>query len=147
MPNPQQSFADHCVELLAAVGPIRTRRMFGGFGLYQDDLFFALISSETLYLKVDAETKERFHAAGAEPFVYDAREKRISLGYMSAPAEAMESAALMAPWARLGLEAALRAQAAKLTRARSARPSAKAAAPKRAAPRLPSGRRAKQPED
>ena len=55
--NPRQSFADHCVELLAAVGPVRTQRMFGGFGLYQDELFFALIAGETLYLKVDAETR------------------------------------------------------------------------------------------
>jgi DNA transformation protein len=86
--------------------------MFGGHGLYVDDLFVAIIASDRLYLKADAQTHERFERAGCEPFVYDAKSRAISLGYWSAPDEAMESPALMEPWARLALEAALRARAA-----------------------------------
>ena len=126
----------HCVDLLAPLGPVRTKRMFGGVGFYVDEVFIALIASEQLYLKVDALTRSRFEAAGCQPFVYDAAGKQVSLGYFSAPEDAMESAPLMQNWARLALEAALRARAAKppsAPRRAPAVPPAKPARPRRAA--------------
>ena len=111
----------HCLELLTPLGATRARRMFGGFGLYIDDLFIALIAADRLYLKVDAQTRASFEAAGCLPFVYDAAGKQVSLGYFSAPEEAMESPPLMQPWARLALAAALRARAAKPVAARPVR--------------------------
>jgi DNA transformation protein and related proteins len=113
MASVRNEFVSHCAELLASVGAVRTRRMFGGHGLYVDDLFVALIAAERLYLKVDAGTRAAFEAAGCVPFVYDRDGKAASLGYFSAPEEAMESPPLMQPWARLALAAALRARAAK----------------------------------
>ena len=116
---------NHCLELLAPLGSTRVRRMFGGHGFYIDDLFVALIADERLYLKVDAQTRPLFEAAGCVPFVYDASGKNVSLGYFSAPDDAMESPPLMQPWARHALSAALRARAAKpraATPARKAKP-------------------------
>lgn len=107
------AFVEHCLELLAPLGSVRSRRMFGGHGLYVDEIFIALIAAERLYLKVDAATRPRFEAEGCEPFVYDVKGQAHSLGYFSAPQEAIDSPALMLPWARLALEAALRARAAK----------------------------------
>ena len=108
-----REFVTHCLELLAPLGAARSRRMFGGHGFYIDDLFVALIAFERLYLKADAQTRPRFEAAGCQPFVYDGQGKPVTLGYFSAPDDAMESPASMQPWARLALEAALRARAAK----------------------------------
>ena len=104
---------EHCLELLAPLGAVRARRMFGGHGLYCDDLFFALIASDRLFLKTDAVTQPAFAAAGGEPFVYDNQGKPVVMSYWTAPPAAMESAAEMQPWARLALAAALRARAAK----------------------------------
>jgi len=104
---------DHCLELLSPVGRPRSRRMFGGHGLYVDDLFIALIAFERLYLKADDSTRARFEAAGCEPFVYEAKGKRVSVGYWTAPEEAMDSPEAMAPWARLAMQAALQARQAK----------------------------------
>lgn len=122
-------FAEHCKELLAPLGAVRSRRMFGGHGFYVDDLFIALIAGERFYLKVDAITKPAFDAAGSVPFVYEKASapagRPVSLNYFSAPEEAMESPPLMQPWARLALAAALRARAAKplaTKPARKARP-------------------------
>ncbi|MEP7099931.1 MAG: TfoX/Sxy family protein [Burkholderiales bacterium] len=109
-------FVAHCAELLGAIGNVRSRRMFGGHGFYVDELFVALSFAERLYLKVDAQTRASFEAEGCVPFVYDSAGEAISLGYFSAPEEAMESPPLMAPWARLALAAALRARAAKPVR-------------------------------
>jgi DNA transformation protein len=114
-------FVTHCLELLAPLGAARSRRMFGGHGLYVDDLFVALIAFDRLYLKVDAQTRPRFEAAGCEPFVYDGKGQSVTMGYFSAPEQAIESPALMEPWARLALDAALRARAAKAAPAKSRR--------------------------
>lgn len=106
-------FALHCAELLGPLGPVRINRMFGGHGFYVDEVFIAIASGDRFYLKVDAITRPRFEVAGCEPFVYDAKGQRVALGYWNAPDDAMESPMLMLPWARLAMEAALRARNAK----------------------------------
>ena len=112
-------FTRHCSELLAPLGAVRTRRMFGGQGIYVDELFIALIFDEQLYLKADAETRPRFEAEGCEPFIYQQNDGETArLSYYRPPEEAMESPPLMLRWARLALAAALRAKAAKAPKAR-----------------------------
>ena len=114
-------FVAHCTELLASAGTVRSRRMFGGRGFYIDELFVALIAGERLYLKADARTRLAFETAGCVPFRYDGAGKSVTLGYFSAPDDAMESPPLMQPWARLALAAALSARAAKPAARRPAR--------------------------
>jgi len=113
MNTARDAFAAYCVELLGELGAAQARRMFGGHGIYVDDLFVALVSGGQLYLKVDAQTRPRFEAAGCRPFVYGKADQMVALSYWSAPEEATESPALMMPWARLAQAAALRARAEK----------------------------------
>ena len=114
-------FAVHCTELLAPLGPVRIRRMFGGQGIYLDDLFIAIIADDCLYLKADAETQQVFRAAGCRAFSYDAAGQRMTMGYWTVPEDAMEASPQMAPWARLALAAALRARAMQKPRAAGVR--------------------------
>jgi DNA transformation protein len=108
------ALVSHCLELLAPLGTARCRRMFGGWGLYVDDLFVALIANERLYLKADDTTRADFEAAGCEPFAYSTRDRaQVTLGYWSAPDDAMDSPGAMQPWARRALASAVRAQAAR----------------------------------
>jgi DNA transformation protein len=109
----QPDFVNHCSELLSPLGDVHAKRMFGGWGLYVDGVFVAIIAGETMYLKSDDRTQARFAAAGSSRFEYTARGKLHSSGYWSVPPDAMDSPALMAPWARLALEAALRAKTAR----------------------------------
>lgn len=107
----KDAFANYCAELLSGLGPVRVRRMFGGHGIYADDQFVAIVVGETLYLKADAQSLPRFDAAGCAPFTYSAKGRgKVSLNYRAAPAEAMDSPALMRPWAALAMEAALRSR-------------------------------------
>lgn len=107
-------FLEHCRELLAPLGTVRSRAMFGGHGLYVDDLFIALIAGDQFYLKADAQNRPQYEAAGCEPFTYartgpDGQADVAQLNYYRPPEEAMDSPALMQPWARRAMEAALRA--------------------------------------
>lgn len=67
----------------------------------------------------DETSRPVFENAGCERFVYQAKGKPMSMNYYSVPDEALESPQLMAPWARLALEAALSARRSKPARERS----------------------------
>ena len=124
-----EELAAHSAELLSPLGTVKIRRMFGGQGLYVDDLFIALIFADRLYLKSDDETRAAFEAAGGESFIYDGAGKTVTTSYRTVPADAMESPALMQPWARLAIAAALRARASKPSSARRRPKATDAAAP------------------
>ena len=93
--------------LLAGLGRLRTRPMFGGHGFYCGGVFFAFVLGDALYLKADAQNRPRYLEAGLEPFVWN---KRPSLNYYRAPADALESPDAALQWGREALGAALRAR-------------------------------------
>ncbi len=109
----KQAFANHLLDLLRELGPVRARAMFGGHGLLLDGVMFALLANEQMYLKVDEQSIELFNARQLSQFQFEARGKTVALSYCQAPAEAMESAEHALVWARLGLQAAMRANAGK----------------------------------
>jgi DNA transformation protein len=110
-------FADYCCELLGTIGPCRAKRMFGGWGIAVDGMTIAILANlgqgDTLWLKADAHSQALFEAEGCARFTYEADGKTRGMNYYSAPADAMESPALMQAWARLALQAAVAAHANK----------------------------------
>ncbi|HEY6135257.1 MAG TPA: TfoX/Sxy family protein [Rubrivivax sp.] len=135
-PAPRDEFVELCLELLAALGSVRSRRMFGAHGLYAGELFFGIVASDRLYLKADAETKLQFATAGCEPFVHVARGRRVEMNFWTVPDEAMESPSLMQPWGRLALRAARAASKPPgVKRKPATRASATGVAPRTSAPR------------
>lgn len=119
----RNDFVEHVVETMREFGAVTPKQMFGGWGLYHDGLFFALIAADTLYLKVDEENQAAFEAAGLPAFVYVTKDgDRMAMSYRQAPPEALESPVEMVAWARLGFAAALRAKNRKPARKRKAEP-------------------------
>ena len=109
-----KDFVAYVRELLAPLGPVAVKPMFGGAGVYLDGLMFALLAYGTLYFRVDDQTEDQFRDAGSEPFIYAGiKGREVSLGYWRAPDDALEGPDEAEPWARLGLEAAMRKRAAK----------------------------------
>ena len=123
MAAPPNEFARYCCDLLIKAGPCVARRMFGGYGISTDGITLALLADlgagEKLWLKADEASRPLFEAAGCERFVYMAKGKTMSMNYYSAPDDAMESPQQMAGWARLALEAALKARQSKPAAKRS----------------------------
>jgi DNA transformation protein and related proteins len=104
------------VELLAPIGRVSARRIFGGAGLYADGLIVGLEVDGALYLKTDDQSRQAFAEACGHPFVYNGKGKPITMSYWTPPDEAMDSSEAMRPWAQRALEAALRSAAAKPTK-------------------------------
>ena len=107
-------FRDHVADLLAPMGPVAIKPMFGGGGVYLHGSMFGLIVGDRLYFKVDDQTEGQFMLAGSQPFVFQMKDgKSASMRYWHLPDQAQDDAVEALIWARLGLEAALRAAQAK----------------------------------
>ncbi len=103
-------FIDYLLELLAPLKHVRARKMFGGYGIFKQDLMFALVADEVLYLKVDQETIPDYEAQGLGPFVYEKKGKKMAMSYYQAPEDAMDSFSDLCEWAEKAYRAALRAK-------------------------------------
>ncbi|MDT3686390.1 MAG: TfoX/Sxy family protein [Pseudorhodoplanes sp.] len=98
-------------DIFSAFGPVSVRRMFGGAGIFVDDLMFALIADEMIYLKVDAENARDFEREDLPPFTYAARNRRVELSYRRMPDRLYDDREELRRWAQASLAAARRAQA------------------------------------
>ncbi len=106
-------FSSFVAEQLAVVGPVRVRRMFGGYGIFLDGMMFALIADDVLFFKADDTTKNRYEAEGLEPFTYEAKGgKRAVMSYWRAPERVFDDPDEMRAWAEAAVQVA-RAAAAK----------------------------------
>lgn len=101
-------------DLLADLMPIRIKRMFGGLGIYADDLMFAIEADGELFIKADTESSDMFEQAGSCMFSYQKSGGRVfKMNYWRLPDSAVDDPSEAARWGRYGIEAARRAARAK----------------------------------
>ena len=55
-----QDFVDYVAEQLREAGAIRSRKMFGEYGLYCDEVFFAVICDDQFFVKITPEGEAAF---------------------------------------------------------------------------------------
>jgi DNA transformation protein len=110
------AFVTHALDLLAGLGPVSARHMFGGHGIYYRGVMFALLDDDELYLKADELARPRFEAAGCRQWTYPGPKGPMPIGYWRPPDEAHEEAEAMLPWALIAVEAARRKAASKAAR-------------------------------
>ena len=124
-------FLTYLLEVMAPWAQVSARRMFGGYGLYREARMFAIVMDDTLYLKTDATSRDRFIAAGSSAFVYEGKGRRIDTSYWRAPDACLDDPAAMNAWCSLAWEAAERKQqGAGATRVRSASSTARKRRPR-----------------
>ena len=100
----RSDFADYVAQdLLAGLPGVRARAMFGGYGIYQNDVMFAIIVDDTLYFKVDDSNRKDYEKLGSKPFVYKSRGKRVTMSYWEVPAEVMDDREEIVRWAERSL--------------------------------------------
>lgn len=115
MSKARDPFFDFVEELFAPLGPVRIRKMFGGAGVFADDVMFGLIADEIVHLKTDEALRADMAAEGCEPFVWTRPTdgKEFDMGYLSLPIDAAEDPEEASRWGRKALDVALKAKAAK----------------------------------
>ena len=106
-------FHDFLAELFAPLGGVMFRKMFGGLGIFKDGVMFALVDNDTLRMRVDESTVEKYRSAGAAPFVYDGRVKPVEMPYWSLPERLYDDGDEFTEWAREAFETARRIKAKK----------------------------------
>jgi len=126
-----KEYLEFLTEQLAPLGKLTARAMMGGHCLYLDGVVFALVADNTLYLKVDAESRPRFEARCLEAFRPFPDQETV-MSYHLAPPEFFDNQDAALEWGRLALDASLRARARR-------KPKAKKTATKRVAPKKRAG--------
>jgi DNA transformation protein and related proteins len=99
------SFERFVLDQLADLGTVTSRKMFGGVGLYCDDVFFGIIARDELYLKVDDKTRGRYERAGKHPFK-PYPDRPTTMKYYGVPLEVLESSVELTRWAQEAVRAA-----------------------------------------
>jgi DNA transformation protein len=99
------SFRAFVLEQLEELGAVSARSMFGGVGLYHEDVFFGIIAADILYLKVDARSRADYEALGMRAFS-PYPERSGSMQYYEVPLAVLESPIELAVWARRAVAAA-----------------------------------------
>ena len=104
-----RGYQDFILDLLGPLAPL-PRRMFSGVGLFHSGVMFGLLVRDTMYLRVDDMTRERFECAGSVPFSYQRGEREVSLpAYYVVPADLLDRQEELLQWAHEAIAAARRA--------------------------------------
>lgn len=90
-------FKDFVLDQLQSLDGVEARRMFGGFGLYQDEVFFGIIHKGRVYFKIDDSTVGEYRRRKMKPFRPSARQTLKS--YYQVPAEIIEDRDRLRLWA------------------------------------------------
>jgi DNA transformation protein len=106
------SFAEFLRERLARLGRIAMRRMFGKTGVFCDGFMFGMVTSDTLYFRVDDHNRAIFREAeSVPPLSYEKQGRAIDLSFWRAPERLLDEPEELVTWARAALAAARRVAA------------------------------------
>jgi len=94
------------LEQLAGAEGVSFRRMFGGFGLYRNGVFFGIISGDTLFFKVSDASRADYETRRMARFRPYRDRPLVSMSYYEVPADVLEDADECAQWAMRAVAAA-----------------------------------------
>src|SRR5215472_5700467 len=104
------SFPEFLRELLAPLGPVTMRRMFGKTGVFCDGLMLGMVTDNTLYFRVDDNNRAAFkEAQSSPPLSYQKKGCTIDLSFWRAPERLFDEPDELLAWAQAALAAARRA--------------------------------------
>ena len=97
--NQATEVSEHVIQTLASLGTISGRKMFGGYGIFESGVMFALIdSSGRLFLKVDDTNRTRYEKIRAE--------SHGRMPYYQVPIEIVKDEHKFQDWAKISIQIA-----------------------------------------
>lgn len=103
---PDDSFKEFVLDQLSALPELRTRAMFGAFGIYSDDKFFGILDEGRLFFKTDAQSQADYTSRGMPPFTYESKGKVMTMSYHEVPPDVLENPQELTLWARKAIQLA-----------------------------------------
>ena len=90
---------ENLIQKLAGIGSVSYRKMFGGYGIFESDSMFALITSEgKIHFKVDPSNQKRFDDAGSV--------KHGKMPYFEVPTNVLKNEQELYEWAKTSIKIA-----------------------------------------
>ena len=87
------------IDTLAGIGEITSRKMFGGYGIFENAVMFALVNPEGgIFLKVNESNISLFEKEGST--------SHGKMPYYEIPGKVLKDQALLVEWARDSIEIA-----------------------------------------
>ena len=93
-----EDFKAFVLDQLGDLDDLHARAMFGGYGIFKGESFFAVIFDGRLYFKTNAITRQPYLRRAMEPFRPRAGQELGS--YYEVPIDIIEDPAQLAAWAR-----------------------------------------------
>ena len=106
------SFREFVLDQLAGVDGLRAQAMFGGVGLYAEEVFFGILAADVLFFKVDDTNRREYEKAGSSPFKPYA-DRAMTMPYYNVPLAVLEDAVALSEWAARAVVVARTAKGAK----------------------------------
>jgi len=106
MNSKDESFKDFVLDQLQDLDGVEARRMFGGYGLYRAETFFAILHKGTLYFKVDESTVDEYRKRKMKPFRPNAKQTLRS--YYQVPVDILEDNERLRDWVVKAIHASTR---------------------------------------
>ena len=102
-------YAEFLCELLAPLGRVTTRRMFGKTGVFCDGVMLGMVTANTLFFRIDDDNRAAFEEArSSPPLNYTKKGELIDLSFWRAPDRLFDDPDELLKWARAALGAARR---------------------------------------
>lgn len=100
-------FHQFVLEQLGRIRPVTSKRMFGGYGLYSDGVFFGVIDDNRVFLRTGPGNVADYVKLDCAPFQPIPGAKPMS--YHELPGDVLESVAKLREWLPKALAAAMAA--------------------------------------
>jgi len=94
---------EEALDRLAALGEITSNPMFGGHGIYWNDVIFGIRFRGRLYFKVNDHSKGDYQARGMGPF--RPNERQTLKSDYEVPPEVLDDREVLLSWAREAIRA------------------------------------------
>jgi DNA transformation protein len=103
MTSASSTSAERLQQSLFPLGDIRTRKMFGGYGVFEEDTMFALVDSKGgIFFKVDDTNVSQFEEAGSD--------KHGRMPYYKVPDAILADENALRKWAQTSITVARKAK-------------------------------------
>ncbi|MFW9854258.1 MAG: TfoX/Sxy family protein [Candidatus Thorarchaeota archaeon] len=86
---------------------ITYKAMFGGYGIYKNQVIFAIIVDGELFFKVGSKNRADFKLYDTHPFIYERKGKKIAMSYWTLPEEIMNDKETLQVWIDRAVEVSL----------------------------------------